>query len=77
MLGEYSYGGTPSYIPNLEVKPIYADGTWLEAAWESMDLPSYFLREASASLSFFYLNFLFYFNFLRSSQSVSTVLPVI
>ena len=39
-LGEYSYGGTPSYIPNLEVKPIYADGTWLEAAWESMDLPS-------------------------------------
>ena len=28
MLGEYSYGGTPSYIPNLEVKPIYADGTW-------------------------------------------------
>ena len=53
MLGEYSYGGTPSYIPNLEVKPIYADGTWLEAAWESMDLPSYFLREASASLSFY------------------------
>ena len=40
MLGEYIYGGTPSYIPNLEVKPIYADGTWLEAAWESMDLPS-------------------------------------
>ena len=54
MLGEYSYGGTPSYIPNLEVKPIYADGTWLEAAWESMDLPSkLFKREASASLSFF------------------------
>ena len=40
MLGEYSNGGTPTYIPNLEVKPIYADGTWLEAAWESMDLPS-------------------------------------
>ena len=39
-LGENSYGGTPSNIPNLEVKPIYADGTWLEAAWESMDLPS-------------------------------------
>ena len=43
-LGEYSYGGTPSYIPNLEVKPIYADGTWLEAVWESMDLPSNFLE---------------------------------
>lgn len=55
MLGEYSYGGTPSYIPNLEVKPIYADGTWLEAAWESMDLPSKIIkREASASLSFFH-----------------------
>ena len=55
MLGEYSYGGTPSYIPNLEVKPIYADGTWLEAAWESMDLPSKIIkREASVSLSFFH-----------------------
>ena len=55
MLGEYSYGGTPSYIPNLEVKPIYADGTWLEAAWESMDLPSSNKRETSVSLSFFLL----------------------
>ena len=52
MLGEYSYGGTPSYIPNLEVKPIYADGTWLEAAWESMDLPSSNKREALASLAY-------------------------
>ena len=48
MLGEYSYGGTPSYIPNLEVKPIYADGTWLEAAWESMDLPSNFASLAQS-----------------------------
>ena len=53
MLGEYSYGGTPSYIPNLEVKPIYADGTWLEAAWESMDLPSKLLREKLVLLSLF------------------------
>ena len=52
LLGEYSYGGTPSYIPNLEVKPIYADGTWLEAAWESMDLPSY-LRGKLVLLSLF------------------------
>ena len=56
MLGEYSYGGTPSYIPNLEVKPIYADGTWLEAAWESMDLPSSNKRETSVSLSFLFLS---------------------
>ena len=55
MLGEYSYGGTPSYIPNLEVKPIYADGTWLEAAWESMDLPSKILREKLVLLSLFIL----------------------
>ena len=56
MLGEYSYGGTPSYIPNLEVKPIYADGTWLEAVWESMDLPSSNKRETSVSLSFLFLS---------------------
>ena len=55
MLGEYSYGGTPSYIPNLEVKPIYADGTWLEAAWESMDLPSKLLREKLMLLSLFFV----------------------
>ena len=54
LLGENSYGGTPSNISNLEVKPIYADGTWLEAAWESMDLPSYEWREANASLFLFY-----------------------
>ena len=48
MLGEYSYGGTPSYIPNLEVTPIYADGTWLEAVWESMDLPSNFASLAQS-----------------------------
>ena len=59
MLGEYSYGGTPSYIPNLEVKPIYADGTWLEAAWESMDLPSKLLREKLVLLSLFFISFNF------------------
>ena len=59
MLGEYSYGGTPSYIPNLEVKPIYADGTWLEAAWESMDLPSKLLREKLVLLSLFFISFIF------------------
>ena len=59
MLGEYSYGGTPSYIPNLEVKPIYADGTWLEAAWKSMDLPSKLLREKLVLLSLFFISFNF------------------
>ena len=59
LLGEYSYGGTPSYIPNLEVKPIYTDGTWLEAAWESMDLPSY-LREKLVFLSLFLFLLIFW-----------------
>ena len=63
MLGEYSYGGTPSYIPNLEVKPIYADGTWLEAAWESMDLPSYFWGKL-VLLSFFEKNFVVIFKII-------------
>ena len=43
MLGEYSYGGTPRHIPNLEVKPIHAESTWLEATREDMYLPSFFL----------------------------------
>ena len=42
MLGEKSYGGTPRHIPNLEVKPINAESTWLEATWEDMNLPSFF-----------------------------------
>ena len=63
MLGEYSYGGTPSYIPNLEVKPIYADGTWLEAAWESMDLPSKLLREKLVLLSLFIIDKNFFYQY--------------
>jgi len=57
MLGEYSYGGTPSYIPNLEVKPIYADGTWLEAAWESMEE-----RSKCFSLFFYFFEICFEFS---------------
>lgn len=38
MLGKYSYGGTPRHIPNLEVKPIHAESTWLEATWEDRKL---------------------------------------
>ena len=29
----------PVLIPNTEVKPLSADGTWLETAWESRTLP--------------------------------------
>ena len=44
-LGDCSDGGTPGYIPNPEVKPVSADGTWGAAPWESRSLPidSFFL----------------------------------
>ena len=42
-LGDWSGGGTPGPIPNPEVKPASADGTWLETAWESRSLPRGFL----------------------------------
>ena len=41
----------PVLIPNTEVKPLSADGTWLDTTWESRTLPDP-LRQA-ISLSFF------------------------
>jgi hypothetical protein len=38
-LGDRSGGGTPGPIPNPEVKPASADGTWLVTARESRSLP--------------------------------------
>jgi hypothetical protein len=32
----------PVLIPNTEVKPLSADGTWLETAWESRTLPVFY-----------------------------------
>src|SRR5437764_3270116 len=37
--GGYSEGETPLPIPNRAVKPLSADGTWLERAWESRSPP--------------------------------------
>ena len=37
--GGYGEGETPLPIPNREVKPLSADGTWLEKAWESRSPP--------------------------------------
>ena len=42
-LGDWSSGGTPGPIPNPEVKPASADGTWLVTARESRSLPRGFL----------------------------------
>ena len=48
LFGENSYRDTPSYIPNLEVKPVNAESTWLETTWEDRNLPS---SNMSASLA--------------------------
>jgi hypothetical protein len=37
--GGDSEGDTPVPIPNTEVKPFSADGTWGETPWESRSLP--------------------------------------
>ena len=37
--GDYGERDPPVPIPNTEVKPFSADGTWLETTWESRTLP--------------------------------------
>ena len=37
--GDDGEGVPPVPIPNTEVKPFSADGTWLDTAWESRTLP--------------------------------------
>lgn len=41
--GGYSDGVTPDPIPNSEVKPIRADGTWTVGSRKSRSLPDYIL----------------------------------
>ena len=45
--GDNSGGVTPVPIPNTEVKPSSADGTWRETAWESRSLPGLILCPTS------------------------------
>src|SRR5216684_3043180 len=42
--GGFSGGVTPVPIPNTEVKPASADGTWGETPWESRSPPDFSLR---------------------------------
>ena len=48
-------GVPPVLIPNTEVKPFSADGTWLDTAWESRSPPvtTKARRHIAARLSFF------------------------
>ena len=39
--GGYSYRVTPVPIPNTEVKPVRADGTWVDSPWESRSPPDF------------------------------------
>ena len=43
--GGDSGGVTPVPIPNTEVKPACADGTWDECPWESRSPPDFFEQE--------------------------------
>ena len=52
-LGDYSEGETPVPIPNTVVKPLSADGTAWEAAWESRTSPRLNLKPAGNSGFFF------------------------
>src|SRR4051812_46371442 len=49
--GGHSGGVTPVPIPNTEVKPSSADGTWDESPWESRTPPDFFQREGLTALS--------------------------
>ena len=43
----YSKGVTPSNIPNLEVKPLSAENTTLETAWEGRTLQDFIFLSSS------------------------------
>ena len=43
--GDHSGGATPVPIPNTEVKPASADGTWGVAPWESRTSPGVFQED--------------------------------
>ncbi len=46
--GGHSGGVTPVPIPNTEVKPTSADGTWEETPWESRTPPDFSFANAPA-----------------------------
>ena len=49
-LGDHSDRVTPVPIPNTEVKPVSADGTWGEIPWESRTSPDYSKNASSGFL---------------------------
>ena len=55
MYSDNSDGDTPISMPNIEVKPISAESTWLEAAWKDRKLLN---KKASRMRCFFVVHFL-------------------
>ena len=45
--GDYGERDPPVPMPNTEVKPFSADGTWLETTWESRTLPDSMEKEST------------------------------
>ncbi len=54
--GGHSGGVTPFPIPNTEVKPSSADGTWDECPWESRTPPDFFRKGRRLRLPFSYFS---------------------
>src|SRR6202049_4166876 len=55
--GGHSGGVTPVPIPNTEVKPASADGTWGATPWESRTSPDFSLKnpQGDSSWGFFHI----------------------
>ena len=51
--GDDSVGDPPVLIPNTEVKPDCADGTYPDTGWKTMELPHFIKRDCLLAVSFF------------------------
>ena len=58
--GDNGEGDPPVLIPNTEVKPFSADGTWLDTTWESRTSPVPIKEKSSDSLLFSFIPITFY-----------------
>ena len=61
----------PVLIPNTEVKPASADGTWLDTTWESRTLPVPLKRDKTYLSLFFFI--FFDLSIIYSCKSISVV----
>tara|TARA_B100001057_G_scaffold130509_1_gene129522 strand:+ start:92 stop:304 length:213 start_codon:yes stop_codon:yes gene_type:complete len=62
--GGDSNGDTPVPIPNTEVKPICADGTWGATPWESRTLPTFKRKPREIGVFSYYFPYILEFGTL-------------